>query len=536
METPYFFKKYRDTYKFYEKCVDIIIVSTIFLWSPDMEKMNNDKMTKLTPMLKRFIMVALVSTLIITFSIIRIIRGHEISNSEWMLTLLNFILIAIIIALCFVIINSYKLVKRYITNKFKNLDQSDMLSNMRNKFKFIVDAEDHIISNKEKKYALAHYDINKFTIINNSVGYKIGDEILKHICMILNDNFVNEVSGKAEGDNFFVLFEYSEYDELISRITSITEKIESLDIWNEVNIKPAIITGICFIDNKNIDVRSAIDKAAFAKGDLKNGYKSSYAVYNDSIGNSLIEIKKLEDDMHRALQKNEFKVYIQPKVDLKTGEISGAEALVRWEHPELGLLKPIRFIPIFEKNGFIVKLDKFVFEQVCIHLRNWIDLGYDVSPISVNVSRIHFLNNKFVSDYNSIKEKYRIPDNLIEIEITESVVFNNENENEVFTVMRKFRNDGFEISMDDFGSGYSSLGLLKDMPIDTLKLDRIFLDNIGDYSSQIIVNNIVNIAKNLNLNVVSEGVETNMQLDFLRDIGCDMAQGFIFERPIPISD
>lgn len=501
-----------------------------------MNKINNDKILKFTPLIKRFITIVLIGTLIIIFSIIRIISGREITYSEWMLTLFNFIFIAMIIGICFFIIKVYKSFKKNIYSKLKNLEQSDILYNVRNKFKFIVDAEEHINNNIEKRYALAHYDINKFSIINNSVGYKIGDEILMQIGMILNDNFVNEVFGKAEGDNFFVLFEYSEQDELVSRIKNITEKIEGLDIWNEVNIKPAIMAGICFIDNENVDVRSAIDKAIFAKGDLKSEYKSSYAIYNDSIGNNLIEVKKLEDGMYGALERNEFEVYMQPKVDLKTGEISGAEALVRWNHPELGLLNPIRFIPIFEKNGFITKLDKFVFEQVCLYLRNWLNLGYHVVPVSVNVSRIHFLNSNFVHDYNKIKEDYNIPDNLIEIEITESVVFSNEKEDEVFTVMRKFRNDGFDISMDDFGSGYSCLGLLKDMPIDTLKLDKIFLEHIEDYSSQIIVNNIVNMAKNLNLNVISEGVETDMQVDFLRDIGCDMAQGFIFEKPIPISE
>ena len=501
-----------------------------------MEKINDEKISRFTPFVKRFILIVIASNLIIIFSIIGIIRGNEITYNEQLLTIFNFICIAIIIGLCFIIIRGYKLVKSYVLNKLKNSEYADMLSNVRNKFKFIVDAEEHINKNYEKRYALTHYDINKFTIINNSVGYKIGDEILIQVSMILNDNFVNEVFGKAEGDNFFVLFEYTEYDELISRIINISEKIESLSIWNEVNIKPAIITGICFIDNGNIDVRSAIDKAVLAKGDLKNGYKSSFAIYNDSIGNNLIEVKKIEDYMQRALEKKEFKVYYQPKVDLKTGKISGAEALVRWEHPELGLLNPIRFIPIFEKNGFITKLDKFVFETVCSNLRRWIDLGYDVVPVSVNVSRLHFLNSNFVFEYYKIKERYKIPNHLLEIEITESVVFSNEKENEVFKVMKKFRNEGFEISMDDFGSGYSCLGLLKDMPIDTLKLDRMFLDNIEDYNSQVIVSNIVNIAKNLNLKVVSEGVETNKQVEFLRDIGCDMAQGFIFEKPIPISD
>jgi EAL domain-containing protein (putative c-di-GMP-specific phosphodiesterase class I) len=301
-----------------------------------------------------------------------------------------------------------------------------------------------------------------------------------------------------------------------------------------VSINPVIKTGICLIDNVELDIRTAIDRANFAKQSLDDSYKSGYAIYDNKIGISLIETKRIENEMHKALEGNEFKVYLQPKVDLKTGEISGAEALVRWEHPELGLLSPDKFISIFEKNGFIVKLDMYVFEQVCINLRKWIDLGYDVVPVSVNLSRVHFLNSNFISDYHKIKKKYLICDNLIEIEITESVVFSNENENEVFKVMRKIRDVGFEISMDDFGSGYSCLGLLKEMPIDTLKLDRMFLKNIEEYKSQIIVSNIVDMAKHLNLNVISEGVETEKQVDFLRDIGCDMAQGFVFAKPEPV--
>lgn len=257
---------------------------------------------------------------------------------------------------------------------------------------------------------------------------------------------------------------------------------------------------------------------------------------NIFIGNDLEELKRIEDIMQVSLIKEEFKVYLQPKFDLKTGIISGAEALVRWEHPKLGLINPDKFIPAFEKNGLIINLDKYVFEEVCLNIRRWIDLGYKVVPISVNVSRLHFLKRDFVSEYNKIKKKYNIPDNIIEIEITESAVFSLGTEKDIFQVMNDFREVGFEISMDDFGSGYSSLGLLKEMPIDTLKLDKIFVKDIEDYSSQIIVNNIVNMAKNLELNVVCEGVETNMQVDFLRDIGCDMAQGYVFAKPEPIEN
>jgi len=457
----------------------------------------------------------------------------EVTSGEKLLILFNFVLIALEIGFCFIIKNGYKFIKHYLIklNKADNTEGMDIVFNVRNKFKFIKDAEQFINDNKENNFALVHYDINKFTIINNSVGYKVGDNILIKICKIFNKSLKNEIFGKAEGDNFLVLLDYEIQSELIERICSISGKIENLGIWSKIKIKPAVNIGIYFINNKELDIRVAIDRADFAKSHLKNGCESNYAIYNESIGNNLIEVKRMEDDMHKALNNNEFKVYMQPKVNLCDGIISGAEALVRWEHPEFGLLSPLKFIHIFEKNGFIVKLDKFVFEEVCKNLRRWIDCGYDVVPVSVNVSRIHFLSSNFVLEYNNIKEKYKIPDNLVEIEITESVVFGNENEDVVFTVMREFKDDGFEISMDDFGSGYSSLGLLKEMPINTMKLDKIFLNNIEDYSSQIIVCNIVNIAKNLNINVVSEGVETFMQVDFLRDIGCDMAQGFIFSKP-----
>lgn len=455
-----------------------------------------------------------------------------------MWVIFNLVFLAIIFGLYSIVKKDYRFVKGHIRklNRYKGAEDIDLILEVNNKFKFIKEAEAIISSSPEADYALVHYDLCKFTLINNIVGYKNGDEVLQQIGKTLRKNLKEEIIGKTDGDKFFVLFEYERQDDLIKRACEISEKIENMEIWNRLSIKPVVKTGICFIDKQNPDVRVSIDRAFFAKSVLKNSYKSNYAIYEAEIGNSLLEAKKLENDMHRALKEKEFKVYMQPKVNLKTGSMAGAEALVRWEHPELGLLNPDKFIPIFEKDGFIVELDRFVFEEVCLNIRKWLNLGFEVVPVSVNVSRVHFLNSNFVSDYRRIREKYEISKELVEIEITESVVCCSGSEEEVFTVMRKFRDDGFEISMDDFGSGYSCLGLLKEMPIDTLKLDRLFLNNIEEDNSQIIVSNIVNMAKNLNLNVVSEGVETSTQVNFLKDIGCDMAQGFIFAKPKPIDE
>jgi diguanylate cyclase (GGDEF)-like protein len=542
------------------------------LLAQEVTEINNDEISKFKPFVRYYVIGAALCTVIMILVTLDLFSpGEFITTRDKLLLVFNFVFILLEIGFYFIIKKGIQYTKSYNGKIIRDLNEGaiDFVFHVRNKFKFINDAEERINNNFEKKYALIHYDIKKFSIINNSVGYKVGDDILKKICKIFTKELKDEVFGKAEGDKFFVLFDYEGQEELIERMLKISEKIEHLRIWKKINIKPAVNMGIYFIDNDEIDIRVAIDRAEFAKSHLKNGYNSEYAFYNESlgnsliearriedgmhkaldnnefkvffqpkviVGNSLIEARRIEDGMHKALDNNEFKVFFQPKVSLKNGNLSGAEALVRWNHPELGLLSPAKFIHIFEKNGFIINLDKYVFEQVCVNMKKWIDRGYEVVPVSVNVSRIHFSNNDFVEEYNKIKGKYGIPNNLIEIEITESVVFNNDNEESIFTVMKKFKNEGFEISMDDFGSGYSSLGLLKEMPIDTLKLDKVFLNHIEENSSQIIMDNIVDIAKKLSLKVVSEGVETDLQVDFLKKIGCDMAQGFIFSTPKPVEE
>jgi len=414
-------------------------------------------------------------------------------------------------------------------------DNLDNVSNISNKIRFIKDAQ-YIINNKfGKKNALVHIDIDKFKMINDRLGHNTGDVVLFEIGKVLRDTLKdNHIYCRTYADNFLVFFEYEcNQNELLQKINSISKDVENLSIWCHLNLKPVIATGIFFIEEV-CDIRIAIDKAKLAKKDMKGGYESYYSIYNENMSYTLIKEKRIEDDMYDAFDNKEFKVFLQPKINLTDGLISGAEALVRWEHPVFGLMAPIKFISIFEKNGFIIKIDKYIFEQVCISLRKWLDNGYDLVPVSVNVSRLHFLKGNFTTDYKDILKKYNIPDGLIEIEITESVAFGNLSE--VFSIMKNFRDNGFNISMDDFGSGYSCIGLLREMPINTLKLDKTFLDDIENYKARVIVHDVIKLAKDLNLNVVSEGVESSKQVDFLKGIGCDMAQGFIFSKPIPVDD
>lgn len=250
----------------------------------------------------------------------------------------------------------------------------------------------------------------------------------------------------------------------------------------------------------------------------------------------MVREKEIENKMQDALKNHEFEVYLQPKVELKGETIAGAEALVRWNDPEYGLISPAEFIPIFEKNGFIVNLDLYMFEQVCGLLQSWIEKGYEPVPVSVNLSHVHLKNPDFLKEFRAIFQKYKLPPKLLEIELTETLVF--ENLDLLVKVIDQFHEIGFDCSLDDFGSGYSSLNILKDVPVDTLKLDRGFFGSNQQKNDRggYIVESIIELAKKLKMQTVSEGVETKEQVAFLKKANCDMVQGYVFAKPVPIVD
>ena len=240
-------------------------------------------------------------------------------------------------------------------------------------------------------------------------------------------------------------------------------------------------------------------------------------------------------DAKRAIRNSEFKVYFQPKVSVSKDEIVGAEALVRWVKPDGTVVTPDSFIPFLEKNGYIVQIDFFVYEEVCRYLRRRLDNGESVVPVSVNVSRIHMLSNDFSSDIVEIVRRYGIDPSLIELELTESVFI--ANEDEAIKTLSALREKGFRVSIDDFGSGYSSLSLLKRMPVDVLKIDKGFFsgDHIEDKDG-IVLSSVIDMADKMNIDIICEGIETEEQVDFLKHSNCDTAQGFFYAKPIPLAD
>ncbi|MDF3001515.1 MAG: signaling protein [Bacillota bacterium] len=420
------------------------------------------------------------------------------------------------------------------TREIKKVAYTDSVTGTWNYNRFKVEAKSILENQKNKKYALFYIDINKFSYFNDTFGYQAGDLILSEVSKEMQRHLRDtECSARFSADNFVCLMEYESDLSLIDRGRNFQKKCEERLKKINSRYKIYFTTAIYRIPPGETDIPSIVGKADIAHKTLGNVRKESFVVYNEKIQNEFNRKKELESSMYSALRNQEFVVYLQPKMDLISNTIVGAEALVRWQRPKEGLIPPLQFIPLFESNGFILDLDFYVYENVCILLRRWLDEGKPAIPISVNVSKAHLSNQQFVAHLKALTNKYQIPADLLELELTETIFFHNSEE--AFSMIRELKKLGFPISIDDFGSGYSSLNLLKDLVVDVLKLDKEFFRKEGmTQKDKIIVDGIIQIANDLNLKIISEGVETKEQVDFLISSGCHMAQGFYFARPMAI--
>ena len=418
---------------------------------------------------------------------------------------------------------------RYINNLITN---RDLLTNAWNINKFSVVANERI-KKETKNKALVTLDIKNFKFINSEYGYNYGDSVLISLANLLHQ-YINhqECFARLDSDTFILLLFYNNIEYLEKRISSLLYKVERCSMVHEYKSELICMIGIYLIENKETKTFSEmIDCANMARKSIKVLHRSSYKFFNDEIGSQNIKEHYLAQIMKESLNREEFIVYYQPKININTHQCIGLEALIRW-HRENEIIQPKDFIPLFEKNHFILKLDNYVLEKVCQQLKRWIDEGYDPVPISVNLSRIHLEKTDIVQEINQLCKQYNIEKELIELEITETAFL----ENEVVAIQKaiELKKAGFVLSMDDFGTGFSSLNLLKELPVDILKLDRTFFLKEFKKREKIILINIINMAKELNMEIVSEGIETAKQVEFLKEIGCDIAQGFYFSRPHPM--
>ena len=339
-----------------------------------------------------------------------------------------------------------------------------------------------------------------------------------------------EVFAHYRADQFVLFLKANDMDHVIKRMEMLSLTAQKHGVQKEKNYEIILSIGIYPVDRKFFNIDTAIDRADLTKKSIKGKHSKVYAIYDDTLRQKELRDQEIENMMEKAIKDEEFKVYYQPKYNSSNSELTGSEALVRWYNEECGMLFPNEFIPVFENNGFIVELDEYMFEHVCMDIRKWLDSGYNVVPVSVNMSQLQLYNSRFIEEYTAILKKYDVPAEYIQLEMTETTLFSETDA--LIDTIDKLHKAGFKILMDDFGTGYSSLNMLKSIPVDILKLDKSFVDDIGDSKGDIVVSTIVSLGQLLNMKIVAEGVETKEQYEFLRDIFCDEIQGYYFSRPI----
>ena len=381
----------------------------------------------------------------------------------------------------------------------------------------------------DREYVIVCFDVEKFKFVNDRFGFVEGDRLLSYIGKKLQERAAKYglVAARLSGD----VFSFMDFEENIQP-DALGAEIQSWVKDYPIDFEIRMTVGIYHVKTKNIPVRLMCDRASFACESIKNNYLVNVAEYNESVKNYVFSQHELLNESERAFENHEFKVYLQPKYDIRTTKIMGAESLVRWQHPEKGLIFPKDFIPMFEQNMLITKLDEYIWEESCRILRDYIDKGYTAVPISVNVSRMDIYSLDLSKIFVNLTDKYNIERRYLEIEITESAFTSDEEQ--ILKAVDELRELGFIVLMDDFGSGYSSLNMLKDISVDVLKIDTRFLEagRDGNTKGKEILESVIKMAKWIGLAVIAEGVETDEQKNFLLDRGCNYAQGFYFSRAI----
>lgn len=407
-----------------------------------------------------------------------------------------------------------------------------------NRARFELEAGQAVNTALPDTYTLVTLDLQKFKVVNDLFGIKAGDKTLKHIHnRILGHLEEGEYAARIASDDFSILFKTKERQKIEARIAAIVDDINAFNQKITHKYYLMFAAGAYLIDDPAISMTQIQDRVNVARkqvADIADGKLFACRFYSNKDRIVLAREKEIENRMRDALENKEFEIYLQPKQSVKNGEVAGAEALVRWNDPEAGLLTPEEFIFLFEKNGFIVDMDLYVFEQTCMLLRKWIDFGIPPVPISVNMSRAHLAAPRFLDRYEEIRKRYQVPGELLEIEFTETLVF--ENPQLLSQVIDDIHSCNYRCSMDDFGSGYSSLNVLKNIRVDVLKLDKAFFlsDQIKNPWEEAVVGVIVELAQKLGMKTVAEGVETKEQAAFLKNAGCDMIQGYLVSRPVPV--
>ena len=417
-------------------------------------------------------------------------------------------------------------------------DMKDVLTGLDRYEVFLEKLEKEIENVGDDRIVIIYTDIKHFKYINDTYGYKVGDSLLKDfvdefmkqkaviLCAarVYSDNFVT--AGRIPADGL----SNEEFRDIIYQ-SNLEREIKFREKY--LNSRLQFCTGISVIDknSRSLDAETAVSNANLARKVAKEMEEDCCVLFDQSMMEGIRREVEITSSIPRALSQKEFQVYFQPKIDTDTLSLIGAEALVRWQKADGAFVYPDEFIPLIERSGQIVEVDYYVYRQVFSFLANRLKEGKRVVPISVNVSRVHLNRMRIVEYVKELQEEFHVPCSLVEFELTESIYL--EDTERALELIRSLHKMGFKISMDDFGSGYSSLNLLSKLPIDIIKLDRVFLkEGEMQENDRIIISCVVDMAKRLKITSLCEGVETQEQCNYLKEVGCQMQQGFYFSRPV----
>jgi diguanylate cyclase (GGDEF)-like protein/PAS domain S-box-containing protein len=385
-----------------------------------------------------------------------------------------------------------------------------------------------------KKVAVLFLDLDGFKHINDSLGHPIGDKLLRSIARrLVNCVRGSDTVSRQGGDEFVVLLSEVEHSEdaaiTARRMLQTVAEAHSID-HHDLHVTASIGVSICPDDGQNSE--TLIKNADTAMYQAKENGRQSYQFFKPAMNVRAVERQSIEECLRRALERKEFGLHYQPKINLKTGEICGAEALIRWTHPARGVISPVVFIPIAEDSGLIRPIGNWVLREACQQAHSWLASGLSTGTVAVNISGMQFRDRDFLEGVFTILEETGLDPKFLELELTESVLMKHAESAE--SILRQLRARGIKVAVDDFGTGYSSLSYLRRFPIDALKIDQSFVRQISTSPGETaIVTAVISMGLNLKLRVVAEGVETTEEMAFLQSHQCDEAQGFLFSRPVP---
>lgn len=415
-----------------------------------------------------------------------------------------------------------------------DIDHMTMINNLEG----FVGMVNHLLEKKqEQRYAVIKFGIRDFRYINRRYGYRKGDMVLQNIAKNLQATCdEEETCGRIEKDTFAMLYKFKSRRMMAKRMDRVKEQLLDDDILSELGIEVKFIAGIYIVPKHDKEhVKNMLDKALLAMQSVRIRQQGShYLYYEESLMEQQYMNSQIIESAHAALKREEFQLYIQPQFEVKTGKVIAGEALCRWEKEKGKFIPPNDFIPLFEDHGLILEFDFYMLRKLCEKMRQWIQTGSILTPISVNQSRLHIENKEYIKDFCKVVDHYCIPHSYIAFELTESAFV--EQNDKMIELAKELHERGYLLAIDDFGTGYASLNLLSIISADILKVDKSLVDSIHTNRGRAVLEKVIELAHQMDMTVICEGVENMEQLKLLRALHCDTAQGFLMGKPIAADD